>query len=66
MVRVCKNPSEKEQPGVWLSQMRQWFAPPRFALETVNIHPVAEGYHGVCGTHQEQQAEVFSGWLDCP
>lgn len=37
-----------------------------FALETLSIHPAAEGSHGVCGTCQEQQAEVFSGWLDCP
>lgn len=48
---------------MWL---RQWFVPPRFALETVSIYPVAEGYHGACGTCQEQQAEVLSGWLDCP
>lgn len=59
---VQKNP-RKKQPGVW---MRQWFVPPGFAPETVSIHPVAGGYCGVCGTCQEQQAEVFSGWLERP
>lgn len=53
----------KKQPGVWL---RQWFVLPGFAPETVSIHPVVEGYHGICDTCQEQQAEVFSGWLECP
>ena len=51
---------KKEQLRVWLSQMRLQFFARRSALESVSIHPIAEGYHGLCGMHLEQQVEAFS------
>lgn len=61
---VQKNLRKRAAWGV--AEPDEAVVPPRFALETVSIHPVAVGCHGVCGTHQEQQAEVITGWLDCP